>query len=245
MYKKQNKTKIIGIIISILLIFLMIYLISNKEDDPLSKFIKDIIYSPTRLIPNKDVLNISLNKALEEENKELKNILKIKNSLIEFDIIPATIIERNTSYWFNTIRINKGMIDGVKEGMAVVSDGNLIGYIESTSKLTSTIKLITSNDKTNKISVKIITKSTSINSILSTLEDGSMIIDGINQDTDIEVGNIVQTSGLSDIFPSAIPIGKIDKITFDKYGISKVLYVKPLTNLDNIHFISVLSRKIS
>ena len=245
MYKKQNKTKIIGIITFVLLVFLMIYLISNKIDDPLSKTIKDIIYSPTRLIKDKDVSNITLNKELEEENKELKDILKIKNSLLEFDIIPATIIERNTSYWFNRVRINKGMIDGIKEGMAAVSNGNLIGYVESTSKLTSTIKLITSNDKTNKISVKIITKTTSINSILSTLEDGSMIIDGISKDTDVEKGNIIQTSGLSDIFPSAIPIGTVDEITFDKYGISKILYIKPLTNIDNIHFISVLSRKIS
>lgn len=247
MYKKKHKFTIIWIIIVILLSFIMIYMINTKTDTYINKLIKDIIYLPTRLISNsnnEDLIGQNLNNELIEENKQLKNALDIENTLSDFDIINATVIERNTAYWFNNITINKGKKDGIEVGMAVVIKEGIIGKIESVSYFTSTIKLITSNDKNNKISIRINSKDKTYNNILTTDIDGQMVITGIDKDSTIEVGNTVVTSGLSDIFPSGIIIGKISKIENDEYGISKKAFVESQADINNIRFVSVLSRKI-
>ena len=246
MHKKKNKVNVIYMTTIILLIFLMIYVINTKKNSYINNIIKDIIYLPTRLMePTKEkkLIGINLNNELKEENEQLKELLNIKNSLSEFDIINATIIERNTTYWFNTITINKGKKDDIESGMAVVTSGGLIGKIQSASYLTSTVKLITSNDQKNKISVRINTTEKFYNGILTTSEQGKMIIRGLDKNSKIKIGDEVVTSGLSDIFPSGIIIGKISKIENDEYGISKKTYVEPTASIDNVRFVSVLSRK--
>ena len=242
-YKKKHNFSIFLLIVVILTSFIMIYLINTKKKSILSSVIKDIIYLPTRVIDNKTNLNIDLNHELEEENKELKSLLKIKSSLSEFEEINATVIERNTTYWFNTLTINKGNIDGIKKGMAVVTNEGIIGRVESTTKFTSTIKLITSNDKDNKISVRINSKK-DYNTILTTTSNGEMFIEGIPNDNDIKLGDSIVTSGLSDIFPSGIIIGKVKKIELDNYGSSKKILVESTSNINNIRFVSVLKRKV-
>lgn len=247
MYKKKHKFTIIWIIIVILLSFIMVYMINTKTDTYINKLIKDIIYLPTRLISNsnnEDLIGQNLNNELIEENKQLKNALDIENTLSDFDIINATVIERNTAYWFNNITINKGKKDGIDVGMAVVIKEGIIGKIENVSYFTSTIKLITSNDKNNKISIRINSKDKTYNNILTTDIDGQMVITGIDKDSTIEVGNTIVTSGLSEVFPSGIIIGKISKIENDEYGISKKAFVESQADINNIRFVSVLSRKL-
>lgn len=248
MYKKKHKLTIIWVIIIILLAFVMVYTLNTKTELYINKIIKDIIYLPTRLIPDnnkEDIIGQNLNNELIEENKQLKKLLDIENTLSDFDTINATVIERNTTYWFNNITINKGKKDGIDVGMAVVTNEGIIGKIENVSYLTSTIKLITSNDKNNKISIRINSKDKTYNNILTTDVDGQMVITGIDKASKVEVGDIVVTSGLSETFPSGIIIGKISKIENDEYGISRKAFVESQTDINNIRFVSVLSRKIS
>lgn len=241
MYKKKNKFLLVFIVITTIFLFVMFYLL-NTNTTFFSGIIKDIIYVPSRMIKNNEELSFNINKELESENKELKSLLKIRNSISEFDVINASVIERNTAYWFNTITINKGSRDGIKKGMAVITNGGIIGKIDNTSNLVSTVRLITSNDKDNKISVVIKSKK-DYNAILKTLDNGDMVIEGLDKDIEIENGNNVVTSGLSDIFPRGIIIGKIKSIELDKYASSKKALVESLTDINNIRFVSVLKRK--
>lgn len=247
MYKKKNKVNIIYTAIIILLSFLMIYMLNSKQSFFLNNIIKDTFYLPTRLTPPKqtDLITSNINVELKEENEQLKQLLNIKNTLSEFNVINATVIERNTAYWFNTITINKGTKDNIEVNMAVVTNNGLIGKIENTTYLTSTVKLITSNDQKNKISVRINAKDKSYNAILTTTKEAKLVITGLNKDSKIKIGDKVTTSGLSDIFPSGIIIGKISKIENDEYGVSKKMYVEPTAQIDNVRFVSVLSRKVN
>lgn len=247
MHKKKNKFTIIYIITIILLLFIMIYTINNKKNSYINNIIKDIVYLPTRLITHsngEDIIGTNINDELKKENEELKKLLSIQNTLSEFKVINATVIERNTTYWFNTITINKGKKDGIEPNMAVVTSDGLIGKVEHISYLSATVKLITSNDKNNKISVRINTEDKSYNSILTTNEKGKMIISGLDNESKIKVGDKVVTSGLSEIFPSGIIIGQVSKIENDEYGVSKKIYVESKTQIDNVRFVSILSRKI-
>ena len=117
----------------------------------------------------------------------------------------------------------------------------LIGKVTNITSNTAVIKLITSTDNNNKVSVKIKYKETYLYKVLE-LENNELVIKGIDNSINLEEGTMILTSGLSDIYPSGIIVGKISSIESDKYGTGKKLIVSSEVNFNNLRFVSVLAR---
>ena len=226
----------IGIVVSLLFL-------SIKYKIDTTYLLRDIFYFPINLfVPNNKTVLEDRCIELQEELDSLEELLKINNTLSDFSIVSSTVINRNANYWNNELTINKGSIDNIKVGMAVIDNKGLIGKIDKVGLTTSIVKLITNNSKDNKISVKIGIGDNSINKILEVDKNNNLVISGIDNNYDIKIGDNITTSGLSDKYPSGITIGKVEKIEDDNFGISKKVYVKHISNLDNIRFVSVLIR---
>ena len=125
--------------------------------------IKDLLMYPVSALasnkdlPLKDEFKDSKISNLEEEIKELKKLTNINNTLVEYDYLNATVIERNREYWFNTITINKGKNDGITIDMAVIDSNGLLGRISNVRDNSSVVKLITTNDVNNNMRSKLST----------------------------------------------------------------------------------------
>lgn len=242
---KKNKAYKGTVIVFLLIVFFgMLYLSFNKNINISLTYLKDIIYKPfTDITNNKsDIIGKNINSELVDENNSLKNIASIENSLSDFKKINATIIERNNSFWLDSMTLNKGKKDGVDIGMAVVVGEGLIGRISTITNNTSKVKLITSGDNNNKISVKFKNGDKYVYKILE-LEGESLVIKGIDNNINIGTNIPVLTSGLSDIYPSGIIIGTIFKTENDKYNVSKKLYVKSKVDFENLRFVTILERQ--
>lgn len=239
----DKRVKTIIFILSSGLIFSLLFF-SLKYNWNFSFIFRDILYFPITIISKDYELN--LENVEMEKNKELedlKQILEINNTLTDFKCINATVINRNHSYWNSELVINKGSRDGIKKNMAVMDGKGLIGSITKVGLTTSIVKLITSNFD-NKISIKILSNDKSINKILEQDKDNNLIISGIDNNFPINIGDDIVTSGLSDIYPSGITIGTIERIVDDAYGVSKKAYIKPIGDFNNIRFVVVLDRSI-
>ncbi len=246
MKKHKKKLIIIGIIIGIVLIVI----ISDKRKITfIEKGIKDGYTFIIKAISNncenncEDIEQVELLKAennqLKKDIDNLKDLLKLETTLSEYKTINATVVDRNLGYWYDTLTIDKGQNDGVKENDAVISPKGLIGYIESVNYESSTVKLITSNLK-NKISVKISINNKEIFGLLNSYKDGYFIIEGVSED--VKEGMIVTTAGLGNNYPEGIYIGKISEITTDNFDLVKTLKVKSDMNYNLITLVSVVSK---
>lgn len=245
MKKKNNIYRLIFIFVVIIVFFTVLYFSLNKNVSISFGGIRDLLYKPFLSIKNNqsDIVGKNINNELKIENEELKKLTGVGNSLSEFKKINATIIERNEAFWLDKLVLNKGKKDGVDIGDAVVVGEGLIGRITNITNNTSTLKLITSSDNTNKISVKIRYKETYIYKILQ-VEGSNLVIVGIDNEIDLnnDSDKIVLTSGLSDVYPSGITIGVINNVVSDKYGVSKKAYVSTSVDFDSLRFVSILSR---
>lgn len=130
-----------------------------------------------------DINNIKAeNEALRERNSKLEEalreleIIKAENATLreynnmsekysEYKTVPAYIINKDISNLSDTMVINVGSNDGIKENMPVITTEGLVGYIISTT------------DKTSKIQ-PLIDPATSVSASLSTSRDG-VIVKGI------------------------------------------------------------------
>ena len=255
---KKNKKKIIIVSVGIILVILLSISLLVKRSK--NTFLKDISMSINKVIIypftslNKDknktqtesyLIQKNINSSLEKEIQELKETLELNKTLTEYNPVNATILSRNKSYWFNTITIDKGTKDGIKENMAVITKNGLIGKINSVSKNSSEVKLITSDDLNFKVSISIKTNEIDNYAILNGYDNKTKLIKatGIDKTTNINIGDSVLTSGLGEFFPAGIYIGTVEKIEKDKYNLSKTAYIKLSQNFNDIHYVTVLKVK--
>ena len=96
-------------------------------------------------------LNIKLNQ-LEKDNLRLRQLLDLQN-FSEANKLNSSVISRNTGSWWKKILLNKGSQNGVSTGDAVIGPGGLIGIVENTSKLTSSVQLLTSPNSLSLIHI--------------------------------------------------------------------------------------------
>ena len=272
--KKYIVLIIIGSIILLLALFAFT-LRDERKLNPVEKIIKDSVYFVTNIVTYpfdyiakninefivlKDVYkeneilkqNIdrydyiyTQNQELKRQNDEMKKLLDIEYTIDEYDYINASIIERNLAYWYDTITINKGSSHGIEKNMAVITSNGLIGKVTKTSYFTSDVKLITSNNSNNKISVLISNKDKVSYGVLSGYDEEKnlLLIEGISDTTKIENDSLIYTSGLNNMLPSGILIGKVKTTTKDSYGLSIIVKATPSSNPNDLVMVSILKRK--
>ena len=263
------------VIAIVIIIILSFSLKKDRDLNPIESFIKDgiisvekIIASPFIFIKNKisdynelkniqknnDILETSIDRieSIETENVELrrqiealKKELGITYTLTDYDYLNATVVSRNVGFWFNTITIDKGTYNGVEKDMVVINAKGLVGRVIRTTTFTSDIRLITTSDTNNKISVHITNGSDNLYGLINSFDynEGYLKVEGISNTKNVAIGDKVYTSGLGGIFPSGILIGEVSDITTDSYDLAKIIKVSPAVDFSDINYVSILKRK--
>lgn len=264
---------VIGIIL--LLVLISSIVTSKRNLTPVEMAIKDsvlfvqkIVYAPIRFVQDKvteisKLHNIYENyqilerkvkesdaieakkRELEDELDKLKKTLQLNQTLSADSYLNATVVNRNLGYWYNTITIDKGSHHGVQIDMPVIVSEGLIGKVTKVTNFNSTVKLLTSEDINNKISVKINIDGKNVYGLLSGYdkEKQSFIVEGIADNTEIKKGSMVLTTGMGDVFPSGILVGKVTKITKDNFDLARTVEVASDVNFDDIRYVTILKRQ--
>lgn len=185
-------------------------------------------------------------KELQKELTELKSTLDLNSTLSEYTYVNATVVNRNIGYWYNTLNIDKGSKNGVKLGDAVITPQGLIGKINNVSNFSSSVKLMTTDEISNKISVKIeIEDNKYLYGLLIGYDKNKKVykIEGITDSNSVSIDDTVTTTGLTDYFPSGIVVGKVSKIVKDEYDLNSIVEAIPSVDFENISIVTVLNRK--
>ena len=217
----------------------------NKIDD--YKELINIREKYQKLLPQVDRIDslMTENNELRKQLESMKEELNIDYTLTDYEFLNATVISRNISYWYNTITIDKGSYNGVEVDMVVVNSDGLIGKIISTTTFTSEVKLLTTSDTNNKISVAISSDNKKLYGLIKdyNYKTNYLEVEGISNTERVSIGDYVYTSGLGGVFPSGILIGKVSEITTDEYDLAKIINVSPIADFDNINYVAILKRK--
>ena len=184
------------------------------------------------------------NEELKQQIKKLKDELNVEHVLNDYDYLNATVINRNSVNWYNNLTIDKGSNNGIKEGMVVINSTCVIGKTTNVSTFSSDVRLITTTDTNNKISVSIISDGKKLTGVINEYDykTGYLEVEGISNTDKVSVGDMVYTSGLGGVFPSGILIGKVSQVTTDVYDLAKIINVSPSANFEDINYVTVLKR---
>ena len=151
-------------------------------------------------------LNIKLEQ-LERDNLRLRQILDLQK-FSEANKLNASVISRDTSSWWKKILLNKGSQNAVSTGDAVIGPGGLIGIVENTSKLTSSVQLLTApNSK-----VGVWNQRANLHGLLIGVGTKTPKLFFYSKNADVQVGDYILSSPASTILPPNIPIGIIQSV---------------------------------
>jgi len=176
-------------------------------------------------------------RKLELENARLKQALKFQQKA-PFHVLAAKIIRRQPSTWWNTVIINRGEEQDVGVQLPVLSPEGLVGKIDTPSKNTSTVILLT--DEKCQVSAKV--DGTPEVGILSgqrglTGDSPLLRLSFLSKEANIKPGMRVFTTGRGGLFPPDILLGTIK--SFEPGPLYGEALVKPAVDFATLHTVFV------
>ena len=179
------------------------------------------------------------NVELEESEKtaqRLQELLDVRSSY-NLQSIAARVISGATDSWTDSITIDKGSASGISPGMPVVNQTGAIGQVLSCSATTSTVRLI--SDEQSSVSAMI--QVSRAQGMLQGSIDGTLHLQYIRTDQTVNVGDIVVTSGLGDVFPKGLPIGKVSVVEGSPASSYYEITVEPFGRPDNYEEVLIVT----
>ncbi|MBW1616546.1 MAG: rod shape-determining protein MreC [Deltaproteobacteria bacterium] len=155
----------------------------------------------------------SLNNKYCELKAGYNRLLKLLNFKREnpYDkLIAARVIGKDAARWFKTVLIDKGKKDGVKKGMPVITPEGAVGQITDIFARRSRVLLITEQHS----AIDAIIQRTRARGILKGKgADEECALEYILRKNDVQIRDVVISSGMDGIFPKGLIIGTVSNVT--------------------------------
>ena len=136
-----------------------------------------------------------------------------------------------------TIEVDKGLDDGLSEGMAVVTGAGLVGRLEVVDRSRSIVRLAT--HPAFRVGIRLV-GSQDEGLARGGGASGYLVIDaGIRPDVEVALGEVVVTSGGRSRFPADIPVGRVLDPDPDA-DLDREILVEPAASLEHLSFLNVV-----
>lgn len=173
-----------------------------------------------------------------QENERLRALLNYREANPGHEYRAAAIINReDVSNLVQAITIDRGRDDGVQEGMVVVADGGLVGRVVKSYASVAKVLLIT--DPSSAVNVMV--QRTRAAGVLMGGADRTLSIQYLNQDEDVQTGDLVVTSGLGNTYPKGIPVGKVSSVSGSDLALFKDVKVQTTVPFRTIEEVLVIT----
>src|SRR6185437_10023358 len=191
-----------------------------------------------RLTSLETELHTAQQKAAEAER--LRALLNL-NETIKISSVPARVIARDPSVWFNTITINRGSSSGIEMNMPVVTGGGIVGRVITVSPWASQVMLLT-DEKAGAGAVVGQLGSGALGSVKGRADTGVALIEmryvsGLEK---VEVGDSVMTTGQDGIYPPGLNVGRVVDVKNGTATQAHQILIQPGAQLDQMEEVAVL-----
>ena len=180
----------------------------------------------------------SLFRDLEAENKQLRHALKFKEAT-HFDVVPAQVIRRHPTTWWQTVDIDAGEDSGIGTQLAVLSNDGLVGKIDRPDKGRSSVILLT--DEKCQVSARV-EGSPEVGILSGQRGEGGgnpkLRLRFLSTDAALHPGQRVFTTGRGGIFQANILLGTIESV--EKGALDSEALVRPSVNFADLGTVFVV-----
>ncbi len=176
---------------------------------------------------------------LAAENERLRSLLDLKEQS-KYNVLPARIIGRDPSAWFDSFVVNRGSIAGVQLNMPVVTNGGLVGRVTAVSPLAAQVDLVTRDKSGVGAVVGQIGESSALGVVAGTSKKELLEMKYVTGSVPVEVGQQVFTTGQDGIFPAGLKIGEIVNVVSGSATTPHQIQIMPAARLSSMQEVAIL-----
>lgn len=151
---------------------------------------------------------------LAAENAQLRRLLDASRNVPD-QVLIAELVEVSLDPFTHRILINRGLRDGVYEGQPVLDAEGVMGQVTRVMPTTAAVTLITDPSHGLPVSVQ----RNGLRAVLfGTGRAGELRLGFVSRNADLQVGDLLVSSGLGGRFPPGYAVARIGEIHAEKGG---------------------------
>ena len=187
---------------------------------------------------------LTLARQASAENERLKALLNL-NEQLHIETVPARVIARDPSVWFNTITINRGTSSGIAANMPVVTAGGIVGRVITVSPWASQVMLVTDEKAGAGAVVGQLGESGALGSVRGRADLGVALIEMryVSGLENVELNDSVMTTGQDGIYPPGLNVGRVVDVKKGSATQAHHILIQPGAQLDHLEEVAVLLYK--
>ena len=171
---------------------------------------------------------------LKNQNDLYKEFLELKEEHSDYKFEQASVIGRDSADLYKSFTISKGLLNGVKDGDAVLYGKYLVGIIEKAYPDYSVVRTVLDSEF-NVSAYEIVSNEISyVTGTAKLARDGKCKMANLNSSTKIAYGSIICTAGIGSTVPKGLIIGRVDEITDETTDISSYAILSPGVDMEEI-----------
>ncbi len=171
---------------------------------------------------------------LKLENQRLGGLLQFKEKT-GMNLLTARIIGRDLLTHYDTLSIDRGEKHGVKKGMGTLTITGVVGYVVEVEPYSSKILLLTDR---YAVVDGVVQRSRARGIVQG--ESDTCSLSFLKRTDDVQIDDVIVTSGLDSYFPKGFPIGTVTNVEKDKYGLGQHVTIQPVVVPANIEELFVV-----
>ena len=181
-------------------------------------------------------------QAEQFELERLRELYQLDQDYMQYEKVAARVIAKDSGNWFQIFRIDKGSADGIKVNMNVMAGGGLVGIVTDVGANYATVRAIIDDDS-NVSGMSMRSGDTcNVSGNLTLYQEGRLGLYHIKKDYDIQNGDKIITSNISDIFLPGLLIGYAADLSTDANNVTKSGFIIPVAEFDNLQEVLVITQ---
>lgn len=182
---------------------------------------------------------------LEDQNLQFREALVASGHLqrivemregFEVPMLPSAVVGQDVSPWFRSVLLDRGAAHDVLSGMPVVTDRGLVGLVTATSPRAARAMLMLDRQS----AVDGIVQRTRARGIVRGRGTGRLEFVLVVRGDDVQVGDVVITSGLGGVHPKGLRIGEVVEVNADDTQLLHTATLRPAVDFGRLEQVFVM-----
>jgi rod shape-determining protein MreC len=165
---------------------------------------------------------------LEDENRRLRD-MRERTTGVTDRVLVASIMNVDLDPFRHRILLDKGAVDGVFKGQAVLDGEGIVGQVWKVNAATAEAILISDAEhaipvQSNRSGVRTIA--------VGTGDSGKLSLPFVTVESDLKVGDLLLSTGMGGVFPPGYPVAQVTRVKRAASATFALVEAKPTAKLD-------------
>jgi rod shape-determining protein MreC len=176
-----------------------------------------------------------------EENERLKGLLDLQEDIDSYATVAAQVISYEPNNWYDTLVLNRGTNQGLQKGNAVITADGVVGRVVAVGSNWAQVSSIINAENAVGVRLSRTGDIAVAEGNVDLVKQGFCKMSFIDQKSDLIIGDVLETSDSSGIYPPGLIVGTVRELSTDASGNLQSAVIEPSVSFSNLYEVLVVT----